>query len=399
MQDKILGQKRAMSLLIKLTQDSFQGRTLIFHGETGVGKFSTALEFTRLLLNKNPFLSPDFLFFRNDNFSLKTRFFIKNIDNPNLNDKFIEYFSYLLGRISQSVALDEIVGKKKFIQDLRLELEELILNNKLKTALASDKKLEEHIIEISDDVSKKKRVPINFIRNIKEFNSQKTPASHRISLIGNFENATKEAQNSALKLLEEPPASSIIILTVANINALLPTILSRSIIIKFNPLTPAIIKNIFGDNPHNFTNTIDYIENKVYNYSEIKKAKVIEFWKNIAPNVQHNIALFDFVDDLTAKDSNNLALKFLEEIINYFRALLFIRQQNLRNINPQDFISSDYTQINPQLIRNTNTAEIEDMVKQTDEVIGQIKYGNVSAKTALPGLLINFARWYQVRGR
>lgn len=54
-------------------------------------------------------------------------------------------------------------------------------------------------------------------------------AGHKAILIENFTNASIEAQNSLLKILEEPPASTLIIIFTENKNAILPTILSRVI--------------------------------------------------------------------------------------------------------------------------------------------------------------------------
>ncbi len=54
----------------------------------------------------------------------------------------------------------------------------------------------------------------------------------KAALIKNAELLTTEAQNSLLKLIEEPPAHTIIILTASNKDALLPTILSRCKIIE-----------------------------------------------------------------------------------------------------------------------------------------------------------------------
>lgn len=51
--------------------------------------------------------------------------------------------------------------------------------------------------------------------------------SGKVIVIIGAERMTTDAQNSLLKILEEPPANSSIILTTANDNSLLPTILSR----------------------------------------------------------------------------------------------------------------------------------------------------------------------------
>ena len=69
--------------------------------------------------------------------------------------------------------------------------------------------------------------------------------SKKIYIINNSENMTKEAQNSLLKTLEEPPEYVIIILVTNNENLLLNTIKSRCIRIKFNALSDDEIKQYF----------------------------------------------------------------------------------------------------------------------------------------------------------
>ena len=45
-----------------------------------------------------------------------------------------------------------------------------------------------------------------------------------------------EASNSLLKILEEPPPNTVIILTTSRLYSLLPTILGRCQKIKFDPI-------------------------------------------------------------------------------------------------------------------------------------------------------------------
>jgi len=68
----------------------------------------------------------------------------------------------------------------------------------------------------------------------------------KIYIINNSENMTKEAQNSLLKTLEEPPEYIIIILVTSNENSLINTIKSRCIKITFNSLTDDEIKQYFN---------------------------------------------------------------------------------------------------------------------------------------------------------
>lgn len=59
-------------------------------------------------------------------------------------------------------------------------------------------------------------------------------SKNKVILIENFTNASTEAQNSLLKILEEPPLSTLIILLSETKNNILPTILSRVITIDFH---------------------------------------------------------------------------------------------------------------------------------------------------------------------
>ena len=61
---------------------------------------------------------------------------------------------------------------------------------------------------------------------------------YRIILIPEFDRATTSAANALLKTLEEPPSTVILILTATNVEALLPTIVSRCQIVPLR-LVPA----------------------------------------------------------------------------------------------------------------------------------------------------------------
>jgi len=77
-------------------------------------------------------------------------------------------------------------------------------------------------------LDEEKKISINAIRRLQIW-LQKKPyqALKKIVLVKKAENLTIPAQNAFLKILEEPPKNSIIILTTQNTNLLLPTITSR----------------------------------------------------------------------------------------------------------------------------------------------------------------------------
>jgi DNA polymerase-3 subunit delta' len=58
----------------------------------------------------------------------------------------------------------------------------------------------------------------------------------RVGLLADFDQATPSTANALLKMLEEPPASVILLLTAESAEALLPTIVSRCRVITLRPL-------------------------------------------------------------------------------------------------------------------------------------------------------------------
>lgn len=74
-------------------------------------------------------------------------------------------------------------------------------------------------------------ITIEAIRSVQRFMRLKTVGKtetiRRILIVEDVQTMTLEAQNAFLKLLEEPPADTLILLTVVNQSVLLPTIRSR----------------------------------------------------------------------------------------------------------------------------------------------------------------------------
>lgn len=71
-------------------------------------------------------------------------------------------------------------------------------------------------------------IGIDAIREVRNFLWQRPNTSQRRTLIiDNAELLTTEAQNALLKITEEPPVSSLLILITSDIESILPTILSR----------------------------------------------------------------------------------------------------------------------------------------------------------------------------
>lgn len=81
------------------------------------------------------------------------------------------------------------------------------------------------------------RAQINNDVAIKPYSSK-----YKIYIVNEAEKMTAQAQNAILKTLEEPPEYAIIMLLTSNVNSLLPTILSRCVVLNMKPVADEKMK-------------------------------------------------------------------------------------------------------------------------------------------------------------
>lgn len=81
------------------------------------------------------------------------------------------------------------------------------------------------------------RTQINSDIAIKPYSSE-----YKIYIINEAEKMNAQAQNALLKTLEEPPSYGVILLLTSNLDALLPTILSRCVVLNMKPVADEQVK-------------------------------------------------------------------------------------------------------------------------------------------------------------
>jgi DNA polymerase III subunit delta' len=96
-----------------------------------------------------------------------------------------------------------------------------------------------------------KAIPIESIRELQHFMALKIPGSDgsktsRIAIIEDAHLMSIEAQNALLKTLEEPPEGTVLLLTAATTESMLPTIQSRVQAIHIVPPAIADVKQYFS---------------------------------------------------------------------------------------------------------------------------------------------------------
>jgi DNA polymerase-3 subunit delta' len=89
------------------------------------------------------------------------------------------------------------------------------------------------------------RAQVNADIQVKPYNSR-----YKIYIIDEADKLTEQAQNALLKTMEEPPEYAVLILLVGNISIILPTILSRCIVLNLKPVDKQKIKDFLMNNHH-----------------------------------------------------------------------------------------------------------------------------------------------------
>ena len=178
------------------------------------------------------------------------------------------------GNISHSYLFLGIdgIGKKEIAKEFS---KKLLCNNKEKNCQCKSCicfETQNHpdfkIINEEDETIK-----INTIRELVSTVYEKPIMSkNKIYIINSADKMTKEAQNSLLKTLEEPPEYTIIILIASNTDMLLNTIKSRCTKITFEKLTPSEILEILKEQ----SKEIPDISEKMFDFFDGSIAKALK---------------------------------------------------------------------------------------------------------------------------
>lgn len=92
--------------------------------------------------------------------------------------------------------------------------------------------------------TKTKSLSVDDIRDqlIKNSEIKQYKYKYKVFIVDNADTMTNQAQNALLKTLEEPPHYVVILLLAESIDSFLPTIISRCVNLKLNPLSAGEVK-------------------------------------------------------------------------------------------------------------------------------------------------------------
>ncbi len=132
----------------------------------------------------------------------------------------------------------DMIGKRTFALEL------------VKKINAMHKLPQEHpdVFYISNILKEDGKISIEQARNLKKFLALKPYfGPYKFAIIDNAHEMTHEAGHSILKVLEEPPANSVLILISSQPRQILPTVLSRCETVKFCPHKTDILERYFRE--------------------------------------------------------------------------------------------------------------------------------------------------------
>jgi DNA polymerase III subunit delta' len=214
--NSVIGQKRVKNILRRSFISGKISHAYLFHGPEGTGKDAAAIEFAKVLNCEQPG--------HGEACNTCTHCHrIASLQHPNL--KII---------VRMPVGKNEKEGDDPFKQ-----LEPRMIAE-YRQAMVEKASNPYNRINLADA----NKIKINSIRDIrKTINLARAERGKKIIIISEADTMNESSANSLLKTLEEPAPNTVIILTTSHHDALLPTIVSRCQMVRFELLREDEIKN------------------------------------------------------------------------------------------------------------------------------------------------------------
>ncbi|AGB40082.1 DNA polymerase III, delta' subunit [Halobacteroides halobius DSM 5150] len=217
----------------------------------------------------------------------------------------------------------------------------------------------------------------------------------KVYIIHQTEKMTPEAANSLLKTLEEPPEHGIIILLTNNINQLLPTVISRCQLVRFNRVSNHLIKKRLSENyklseqeeelitslaTGKIKEAIALVEEK----EKLKKRediiKLILSFKDL-----DCLQVFRIVEKLTEyKDQID---QILHMVLVWYRDLLLLKLKKEEQV-----INIDYMEELKEEVAITSVEQAEKIIQLVEETKNKIRTVNVNLQLTLEVMLLKLNR-------
>jgi DNA polymerase-3 subunit delta' len=259
--------------------------------------------------------------------------------------------------------------------------------------------------DLNDDAGTKNRrafYSINYFRDEirPAFFLKPNEGKRNIIVITGIENMHESSSNAFLKVLEEPPADVLIIMTTDHVNALLPTILSRCQVLKCTGLSTDEISLGLQQRDHLTVTDAQYMARiSGGNYA------IARFWDvSQVKSLRSDVVKFmrmSYTQD--ASEISTLSIQWVEEnnaegilvILNllelFIKDILVYMHTNTGSL----LINEDQVEVISRFVHSLREADLETMASQIESARIMIRQ-NVAPKYILTVLAIRFG--YLMRG-
>ena len=237
-----------------------------------------------------------------------------------------------------------------------------------------------------------KQIKINTIRDVINFVSLRVMAGkYKVIIFEDADHLNEEASNALLKTLEEPKGDTVFIFITTNASKLLPTIISRSVKLRFFPLTDDVMIEVLKEKYNipeergkilarlssgSIEKALYYDDEKVLSYRKFVVNELIKIVKG------DKIAAFELAEEL-AKNKEEI-----ENVLKLFKSWLY-------DIAKQIICGYNHNLVNEDLKSETELSISENLFKEPyrfykeiEITIGQISR-NANKKLALESLFLN----------
>jgi len=303
----VIGQEKVKDILQNIYQSGKISHAYILYGNNGIGKDAVAVEFSKLLNCDNPV---------NNNEACDKCKSCKEISSFKST-----VFKYVIALPAGKNDSDDDVNPLE-----KLEKEDFE-NYLTEIEYKSIDKYHEIVIPKANDIR------ISSIRQIKKeiYLTGKT-GKKKIFVISKCDKMNQNSANSLLKILEEPPKDSILILTTSKINSLLPTIIGRCQKIKVDNIDKELVRKYLKESEDNLT------EEETEFYSELSEGSITKCNEILGKNfpelrdkvldvltyiiTDQNLKLGNEIDLIIGKKDKERIKQFLVLMEIWFRDLI-----------------------------------------------------------------------------
>jgi DNA polymerase-3 subunit delta' len=228
-----------------------------------------------------------------------------------------------------------------------------------------------------------------------EFSKTGLEEGPKIYIIKELDTINISAANSLLKFLEEPHPNTYAILTTANINKVLPTIISRSQVVQFSSIDKSIIENelIEEGYPEEKAKIASLVSSRL---SDALALLSDDFFVETIELVKEFYHMLTEVHDslVTYLHDNGEFIFQSNDSIKLFLSIMILHQKDLLHVRMNDFqaiIFGDALEVSKEIANRKSkeriTEELEEMLSLTSRLDNYI-----NQRLAIDNLLIALER-------